>query len=180
MPWSGEAGGDLCIQCQLDPFAVAWTSAWGHYRSGLERLLHAFKFEHHEFLADPLAELLAEALIDQDFDVIVPVPMHRTKERKRGYNQAELLAKSLSRRLRVPCDPKLLVKTVERQTQSTLARSERAGNVRNAFQASDAVAGRSVLLVDDISTTGETLRACAAELVRASAQRVCAVAIAKA
>src|SRR4051812_44537989 len=58
MPWSGEAGGDLCIDCQLDPLPVAWTAAWGHYRAGLERLLHAFKFERHEFLADPLAGLL--------------------------------------------------------------------------------------------------------------------------
>lgn len=183
MVWSGEAGGDLCIECQLDPLPVDWTATWGHYRGGLERLLHAFKFERHEFLADPLAGLLAGVVEEhphRDFDVIVPVPMHRRKERKRGYNQAELLAMELSKKLRVRCDPSLLVKTRERQTQSMLARNERAANVRGAFAASPRVDGRSVLLVDDISTTGETLRACAADLVRAGASRVCAVAVAKA
>lgn len=179
MVWSGKTGGDFCIDCQLDPLPVDWTSAWGHYRAGIERLLHAFKFEHHEFLADALSELLEDALRDRDFDVIVPVPMHRSKERRRGYNQAGLLAESLARRIGVNCEPKLLVKTTERRTQSTLPRSERAGNVRNAFKAANA-ADRSVLLVDDISTTGETFRACAAELVRVGAARVCAVAVAKA
>jgi ComF family protein len=183
MPWSGEAGGDLCIECQLDPLPVDWTAAWGHYRSGLERLLHAFKFEHHEFLADPLAELLTAVVTargDREFDAIVPVPMHRSKQRRRGYNQAELLGRSLGRLMRIDCDPKLLEKTVERQTQSTLPRTERAKNVKNAFKGAPAVKGASLLLVDDISTTGETFRACAAELVRAGADRVCAIAVAKA
>jgi ComF family protein len=180
MPWSGEAGGDLCIECQLDPLPVGWTAAWGHYRGGLERLLHAFKFERHDFLDEPLAALLAEVCADREFDLIVPVPMHRSKLRHRGYNQAELLAQALAKSLRIRFDGKLLMKTVERKTQSTLARSERAANVRGAFRASPAVAGSSVLLVDDICTTGETFRACAAELIRAGAQRVCAAAIAKA
>jgi ComF family protein len=180
MPWSGEAGGDLCIDCQLDPIPVDWTAAWGHYRGGLERLLHAFKFEHHDFLDEPLATLLAEVCADRDFDVIVAVPMHRAKLRRRGYNQAELLGQALSRRLRIPFDGKLLTKTVERATQSTLARNDRAANVRGAFRASPAVGGSSVLLVDDVCTTGETFRAGAAELVRAGASRVCAIAVAKA
>jgi competence protein ComFC len=179
MVWSGETGGDSCIDCQLDPLPVEWTSAWGHYRAGIERLLHAFKFEHHEFLAAALSELLEDALRDRDFDAIVAVPMHRSKERRRGYNQARLLAESLARRIGVQCEPKLLVKTVERRTQSTLPRSERAANVRRAFQAAN-VTDRSILIVDDISTTGETFRACAAELMRAGAKRVCAVAVAKA
>jgi ComF family protein len=183
MPWSGETAGDLCLDCQLAPLPVGWTEAWGHYRGGLERLLHAFKFEHHDFLDDPLGSLALESIEargDRDFDAVVPVPMHRSKQRRRGYNQAELLARALGSRLRMRCDPKLLVKTRERKTQSTLARSDRAANVRGAFTASTNSAGLSVLLVDDICTTGETFRACATELLRAGATRVCAVAVARA
>ncbi len=183
MAWSGETSGDFCIECQLDPLPVEWTVAWGHYRAGLERLLHAFKFEHHDFLEDSLATLLVEAIdsrADRDFDVVVPVPMHRSKERRRGYNQAELLARAVARNLGLAWRPRLLTKTRERKTQSTLPRSERAANVRAAFRGSPAIEGMSVLLVDDICTTGETFRACATELLRAGAKRVCAVAVAKA
>jgi len=105
--------------------------------------------------------------------------MHRAKERKRGYNQAELLARALSRRIGVPCDM-LLSRGRERATQSLLPKRDRAANVRGTFQASPRAKGRSILIVDDICTTGETLRACANALLREGASRVCAIAVAKA
>jgi competence protein ComFC len=173
----------LCIACGVNPLPVVWSDSWGEYRGGMERVLHAFKFERHDFLADALARLLEEVVMrhaESSFDVVVPVPMHRTKERRRGYNQAELLAVSLARRLGVLCDRRLLTKTSERATQSTLARAARAANVRDVFAGHDRVRGLQVLLVDDISTTGETFRACAAELLRSGAASVAAVAVAKA
>jgi len=166
-----------------DPLPVEWSEAWGHYRGSLERLLHAFKFEHHDFLDDALSELLGEVVRgrgDLAFDAIVPVPMHRVKLRRRGYNQAELLARALGRRLRVRCGSSLLQKRIDRLPQSTLPRTERAKNVRGVFVASPGVRDRSLLLVDDICTTAETLRACAKALVAAGAARVCAVVVAKA
>ena len=141
------------------------------------KVLHAFKFERHDFLDESLASLL-ETLIDTPFDAIVPVPMSRAKERKRGYNQAELLARALGARTRTVCEL-LLSKPNERATQSLLPRNERAKNVRGAFQASPKANGKAILLVDDICTTGETLRACADELLRAGASRVAAVTLAK-
>ena len=180
MPWS--AGGERfrCISCLDDPLPVAWTEAWGHYRGSLERLLHAFKFEEHDFLDAPFAELLESVVRDRDFDAIVPVPMHRAKLRRRGYNQAELLGRALAKRMRIACEPAMLHKRIERSAQSTLARRDRAANVRNAFQASERARGRSLLIVDDICTTAETLRACATTLLAAGAERVCAVVVAKA
>lgn len=169
----------MCISCSADPLPLDWCEAWGAYRAGLERVLHAFKFERHDFLATALAGLMCEALRDRDFDVATAVPMHRTKERRRGYNQAELLAVALSRCIGIPHE-RLLTKSGEKQTQSTLARAARAANVRDVFTASAAAAGKSILLVDDICTTGETLRACARELRRAGAARVCAITLAKA
>ena len=168
-----------CIDCQLDPLPLGWCDAWGHYTGGLEKLLHAFKFGKHDFLDDAFASLLEETLREREFDGIVPVPMSRAKERRRGYNQAELLAWALSKRLGVRCDL-FLTKKSEGETQSLLPRDQRAANVRHAFRASPKVKGKSLLLIDDICTTGETLRACANELLRAEAARVCAITVAKA
>jgi len=175
--------GARCIRCMGAPLPVGWADAWGHYRGSLERLLHAFKFERHDFLDDPLSELLEHVIRergDLEFDSIVPVPMHRSKLRQRGYNQAELLARALARRLRIRCDSALLRKRIDRRPQSTLPRSEREKNVRGAFVGSQRCRDRSILLVDDVCTTAETLRACAKVLIAAGAARVCAVVVAKA
>lgn len=159
-----------------------WLEAWGCYRGSLERVLHAFKFQRHDFFSRPLAELLEEALLhrgDLDFDVIVPVPMHRAKVRRRGYNQAELLARALAKRLHLPCDPRLLTKKRDLDAQSKLPRGARAANVRDAFLAIPRVNAQRILIVDDVSTTGETIRACATELLRGGAARVAAAVVAK-
>ena len=160
-----------------------WCEAWGEYRGALERLLQALKFERHDFLGHALSGLLHETLAsrgDVAFDEVVGVPMPAARERRRGYNQAELLARALARRTGVPCDMTLLTRRGERATQSTLPKRARAANVRGAFAASPLVKDRSILIVDDISTTGETLRACASALRAAGAVRVCAIAVAKA
>ncbi|HEV7765784.1 MAG TPA: phosphoribosyltransferase family protein [Thermoanaerobaculia bacterium] len=166
-----------------DPLPVDWCDAWGEYRGALEPVLHALKFKRHDFLGDALSGLLEETIRgrgDLAFDSIVAVPMPRARERRRGYNQAELLARALGRRLGIRCDMNLLARHGERAAQSTLPKRLRAGNVRGAFTASTLVKGTSILLVDDICTTGETLRACATALREAGAARVCAIALAKA
>ncbi|HEX8168979.1 MAG TPA: phosphoribosyltransferase family protein [Thermoanaerobaculia bacterium] len=178
----GHEGTFVCFSCEHDPPRLDWCAAWGHYRGTLERLLHALKFRRHDFLDDALASLLHETLRargDLAFDAIIGVPMTRAKERKRGYNQAELLARALARRAAVRCDMTLLARRDGRATQSTLRRSERAENVRGAFAASSRVKGRSILVVDDICTSGETLRACAAALRSAGAARVAALVVAR-
>jgi competence protein ComFC len=175
--------GERCIDCLVEPLPLEWCRAWGHYRGSLARVLQALKFQRHDFLAAPLGRLLFELMVergDMAFDAVVPVPMHRRKLRHRGYNQAELLARTLSATLGLPCEPRLLATTGERATQSKLNRLERRVNVKGAFQASTHAAGRSLLLVDDVCTTGETLRACSAALSREKASRVCAIVVAKA
>jgi ComF family protein len=182
LPIVGAGGTFTCIACSADPLPVDWCDAWGEYRGSLERVLHALKFARHDFFAAPLAELLQETLAsrgDVAFDAIVPVPMHRAKQRRRGYNQAELLARALAKRIGVPCEL-LLEKRGDTHAQSKLTRSQRAGNVRDAFTASPRASGKRILVVDDVCTTGETLRACAAALARAAAERICAIAVAKA
>ena len=113
-------------------------------------------------------------------DVVLPVPLGLQRLRQRGYNQAQLLASALARKTGIPAAARLLTKPAETPTQSTLSRGSRSANVRDAFRASPGADGKSILLVDDICTTGETLRACARELLAAGAARVCAVTVAKA
>jgi len=124
-------------------------------------------------------ERMVRARGDLDFDAVVPVPMHRAKVRRRGYNQAELLARALALRIGVPCETNLLTKTRDLDAQSKLPRVERSENVRGAFLASPRVKSRRILLIDDVCTTGATIRACAGELVRAGAARVAAAVVAK-
>jgi ComF family protein len=174
------AGEGICIQCLDDPLPLDWCEAWGEYRDGLAKLLQALKFRRHDFLDDALASLLAEVVRDRELDAVVAVPMPRAKQRRRGYNQAELLARSLGKRIGIRCDMTLLERRGERAPQSTLARRERAVNARGAFGAPATAAGKSILIVDDICTTAATLRACAVALRDAGAAKVCAVAVARA
>jgi ComF family protein len=183
LPWIGDPdAGFVCGPCLGDPIPIDWMEAWGCYRGPMERVLQAFKFKRHDFFADPLAELVERMVRgrgDLDFDAVVPVPMHRAKLRRRGYNQAEILARVLAKRLDLPCEAKLLTKTRDLDAQSRLPRAARAGNVRGAFLASPRVKSQRILLVDDVCTTGATIRACAGELVRAGAARVAAAVVAK-
>lgn len=173
----------LCIPCAAGESALEWLEAWGRYGGGLDRLVTAFKFLRHDFLASPLAELLLEAMGRREesaFDAMVPVPMHPARQRRRGFNQAELLARHLSRLSGIRCQSHLLVKTGEREIQSSLPREQRVANVRGVYRASQQARGQRILLVDDICTTGATLRACAEALVARKAARVCAVVVARA
>jgi predicted amidophosphoribosyltransferase len=110
-----------CFDCHLDPLPLDWCDAWGEYRGALERVLHAFKFARQDFLDDALASLMDETLLERGdlaFDAIVAVPMPPARERKRGYNQAELLARALAARVGIDCDMSLLVRRGRHATQS--------------------------------------------------------------
>jgi ComF family protein len=153
------------------------------YRDGLELLLQAFKFRRHDFLDRPLTDLLVERWESwpaRAFDVAVPVPLHPRRLRERGYNQAELLARHFSKRTGIPIEPRLLVKTADTAPQSTLRREQRMRNVRRAFRVAGTARGTRVLLIDDVCTTGSTLRSSAAALRRAGAESVTALVVARA
>lgn len=184
LPWDTSETPEsfTCADCVAEPPPLEWIDAWGRYERGLAELLQAFKFRGHDFLARHLGELLCEVLERRDepaFDLIVPVPMHRTKRRQRGYNQAALLAHVLSRRTGVAVDEGALVRIEERGTQASLPKAARRTNVSGSYAALERVKGLRILLVDDIATTGETLRACALELQRRKAAGVAALVVAK-
>ncbi len=185
-PWEGAPAGAfyLCLRCaSIDRDPIDRIDAWGAYRGGLEQLLVAFKFRRHDFLDAPLARLLVECWCtwsETAIDAVVAVPMHPRKQRERGYNQAALLARRFARAAGLPLVPRALRKTRDTAAQSSLHREERAANLRGAFAADPLVRGRRVLLIDDVCTTGATLRACARALRRAGAEGVAALTVARA
>jgi len=182
LPGAGGPAGATCLRCITEPLATSWIDSWGRYDSGLTKVLQAFKFGGQSFLSGPLSDLLAAALFSRTaprFDMIVAVPMTIARERSRGYNQASLLAESLSKRVGLRLETRLLRKTEERRTQSELGKAERRANVEGTFEAGPDARGARILVVDDICTTGETLSACASVLRRAGATDVAAVTVAR-
>jgi len=151
----------------------------------LRELLHQFKYEYATWLCRDLADLLQGCVLGHyaavEVDVVVPVPLHRQKLRDRGYNQAALLAEALASRLGRLYVGDALTRARNTPTQTRLHVRERHRNVRHAFvvQAPEWVRGRTVLLVDDVMTTGATLSEVAATLKRAGAWRVWAVTVAR-
>src|SRR5262249_28642025 len=136
--------------------------------------VHALKFGGQRGLARPLGDLLAE-LVTADLpvdgvDLVVPVPLHPSRERERGFNQSLLLARRIGRVCKLPVRADLLVRTAATRPQAELAADARA-NVRDAFavRRPELVKGRRVILVDDIFTTGSTASACARRLREAGA-----------
>jgi len=152
----------------------------------LAELIHKLKYREQPMLAAPLGSLLADYLTvraeimnELRFDGIVPVPLHKSRERTRGYNQSELLAKELSRRLNVPTLSRSVKRVRNTKQQVGKVRSERLNNLKGAFEADPMLCvGKTFLLVDDVSTTGATISQCAEAMINAGAAKVYAITLA--
>ena len=159
----------------------------GFYQNDLLReALKRFKYHGTKGLSRPFAIVLHELLRPylaslSENAVVVPVPSSPERARERGYNQAELLAKNLSEKISRPCLAEALLKTKNTPSQTGLSDAERIFNVKNSFAVAkpEAVAGRTVILVDDISTTGATLSETARVLKQAGAKEIIGLAVAK-
>ncbi|MCY3781006.1 MAG: ComF family protein [Chloroflexi bacterium] len=140
----------------------------------LENAVKSFKYHDALNLCAPLADRLSASLSQQNWriDAIVPVPLHSNRESERGYNQAELLSRPVAQATGIPCEPTWLRRIRDTSQQAQLAAVDRRQNVADAFQASAEVAGKSILLVDDVVTTGSTLGACAGALRTRNAESV--------
>jgi competence protein ComFC len=138
--------------------------------------VHQLKYKNLRALAAPLAGLMAQYLEKYPLPgvVLVPVPLHTKRLRERGYNQSALLARELSRRRGLPLVEECLVRIENSLPQARAAGiAERRANVAGAFQCRDRrFAGKEIILVDDVATTGATLDACAAALLAAGAARI--------
>jgi ComF family protein len=144
----------------------------------VQHLLHQLKYQGQQELGKALGQLygaeLAEASLSLTFDLIVPVPLHRRKLARRGYNQADAFAEGLAATLPCPWSATALRRTEHTASQTRKSRAERWHNVATVFEVANPqeVADRHILLVDDVLTTGATLEACGAALLAAGARQL--------
>jgi ComF family protein len=172
---------DLCSICRESLVNFDCFYSFGRYDDALRKLIHIFKYSKVETLAGPLSEFLAQALpVDARFDAVIPMPMHWRKRQQRGFNQAELLARPIARRYGLRLS-KNLRRTRYTESQAGLGQTARQQNLKGSFKVKNAgqLAGKHVLLVDDVFTTGETLRAAARALKAAGVSRVSGLTLAR-
>lgn len=178
---------DLCRNCRTDtpeftkskrriPFIAQWTGIW-YYRGNVRGSIHRYKFSNARRYAEPYARLLALQLQKEEmdgFDVLSWIPISRSRRRKRGYDQGQLLAEALGREL--GCTPiAVLRKDRNNPPQSGISHAEaRRANVLNVYSVSDPalVRGKRILLVDDVITTGSTASECGKTLLLYGAKEI--------
>ncbi len=184
----------LCAPCRRNEYDFDLARSYALYSGPFRAAILQLKFHRRERLGGKLGELLVqvwgtvEEFAGSEPLVVVPVPLHALRERERGFNQAELLARALARRLgkegrarALRVEGRCLRRTRATASQAGLSRQARRENVRGVFAVAlpEAVRDRVVVLVDDVMTTGATLSACAGALKRAGALRVVGLALAR-
>ena len=188
-PWCARCGrplthGGLCRACRGAASPLGGARSVGPHVTPLREAVHALKYAGVRVLAEPLAEMMAAtwALSPLPVTAMVPVPLHPRRVRQRGYNQAALLARALAPCLGLPLHEEWLLRERDTRSQVGLTRAERWANVDGAFRCPDsgALAGQRVLLVDDVLTSGATLRAGATVLRAAGAREIWALTLTRA
>lgn len=173
MPLDDES--DYCNRCQNQKSSFMKNRSPLVYDGEVKRMIHKLKFGKKKYIAQTLGALMADKYLESgmDSEIIVFVPMTESELKKRGFNQAELLAMEVGRRLDIPVLP-ALVKIKDTSQQKELKGKDRASNLEGAFACLfEQVKGRKILLVDDVFTTGATANECANTLLKAKAREVC-------
>jgi competence protein ComFC len=166
----------VCEACKNVDFGFESARAPLRYEGVGKEVVHALKYRGYKKVVARLATpLMLQTIGDGRFDAIVPVPLHRSRLRKRGFNQAELLARGVATEINAPVSDTLKVVRSTRD-QVELSAAQRRANVAGAYRASTRLRGK-VLLIDDVFTTGATMSACAATLVCAGAREVHALSL---
>lgn len=174
-----SAGQDhLCSACLTEDWDFARARALGPYEGWMAEVISRFKFRGAARLARPLGTLMAEyedaEFPFSEFDLLVPVPLHRQRLRERGFNQSLLLARRMAKVHSLPVNATVLQRIRHTQPQTELSGPERKKNIRQAFAVtrSAGIVDKRVLLIDDVFTTGATVQECSKTLLKAGAKQV--------
>jgi ComF family protein len=178
-PFSSGAGeSHPCSDCLTKKRYFEMARALGFYVGPLQKMIHRWKYRGKTSLTSSLGEWMATGLLHfwdpPLFDLLIPVPLHIHRNRERGFNQVLLLVQELSRKTGIPYRKRLLQKKQVTPPQVNLSGAEREKAVRNAFQVvgNENLEGKSILLVDDVYTTGATVNECSRVLIARGAERV--------
>lgn len=184
-----QAGEPSCSLCRQTTPSFARAAAYGSYDGGLRDLIHLLKYQGIKPAASVLGRMLAEVIqeLAPKFDkpVIIPVPLHPSKLRQRGFNQSEMIARAAMKLKPAGLELAIRGEVLQRRRatalQTGLTQHQRQDNMRAAFVVAhpQEIAGREVLLVDDVFTTGTTVSECARVLRRAGASRVWVATVAR-
>lgn len=175
--------GRICAECHSSSPAFAALRSWAVYEGGLRHAILRLKYEGDlalgEILARPMLELLQT--LGWDFELVIPVPISLARKKERGYNQASLLALPIALGWGAAYRPEALKKVRDTPSQVGLTVAQRRQNVLDAFEAQEKfVSGRSVLVVDDVTTSGATMEASSRALKNAGTRQVFGITLARA
>ncbi len=166
------------------PFVYAIACLYFYKNSKVQKLIHQLKYNHKPevglWLGQTYGSQIRDFISVDPPDIIVPVPLHKSRERKRGYNQSERIANGLSAVLDIPVDSESLLRNLATNTQTKKSRFFRSENMTNAFGIAkpENLEGKHLLIVDDVITTGATVEACALTLLTVPGVRVSIASIA--
>ena len=187
IPFPAEEDNDhLCGQCLTEERPYALARSVGRYEGALLTAIHKFKYHGKTGIGKALGNIMADFASGiwemGTFDLIIPVPLHIKKLRERGFNQAVIMARELSKRFAVPLDFSSLKRVKFTPPQVGMGRKERSLNVKGAFSAVKPrnISGKKILLIDDVYTTGSTLMECSRVLIGAHAGAVAILTMARA
>ncbi len=174
-----------CPECENSNLRFEKSFFVSDNKGALKNLIHQFKYNKHMCLVKPLGDLLINLLIHQDImpeiDIVAPVPLHWRKKLERGFNQSELLAKKVCKKLSLPISTNNLCRIKNTLSQTQLSRTQRQKNVNGAFKIKNPKLffKKKALLIDDVLTTGITASECARNLKNVGAKKVYLLALAR-
>ncbi|MCF7869622.1 MAG: ComF family protein [Candidatus Omnitrophica bacterium] len=156
-----------------------------NYKNPIKNLIYSFKYKHCDYLADFLSRFIVKQLKitkfkPQNYDFIVPVPLHPYKMKIRGYNQAELLAKQIAKYFQLPLKNDIITSKYVKDSQTKLSSKKRQENVKGKFIVKENFTDKNILLIDDVFTTGATISTCWQSLKEKGVDKIFIITLAKA
>lgn len=174
--------GSLCTRCKQQTPHFSKLRSFGYYSGPLKDAIVSLKYHRNIGLGYFFAPALYEIIIHEKWviDMITAIPLSSSRKKDRGYNQAEILAKPIARKMNLPYSEKLVYRKKQTSSQVGLSVKERQFNMKDAFKADpQVVKDKNILLVDDVATTGATMDACAKALLEAGCRKVYGLTLAK-